>query len=212
MATLEEARDKVMWGRERKSAGYSQKERETTAWHEAGHALLQLLLPNADPLHKVTIIPRGRALGATMALPEKDVLNRTKRYFLDEMCICCGGRIAEEMKTGDISTGAAQDIRQATAIARDMICTYGMSEHYGFQAFVEPSQFSAEPLPPPFSQKTAEGIDAEVKKLVEDAYAQAEKLLRKNRDKLELLATALLEKESMDGRDIETLLGLEKET
>ncbi len=147
-----------------------------------------------------------------MALPEKDVLNRTKRYFLDEMCICCGGRIAEEMKTGDISTGAAQDIRQATAIARDMICTYGMSENYGFQAFVEPSQFSAEPLPPPFSQKTAEGIDAEVKKLMEDAYAKAEKLLRKNRDKLEILATALLEKESMDGRDIETLLGLEKET
>ena len=209
---LEEARDKVLWGRERKSANLTDKDRETTAWHEAGHALLQLLLPNADPLHKVTIIPRGRALGATMALPEKDVLNRTKRYFLDEICICCGGRIAEEMKTGDISTGAAQDIRQATAIARDMICTYGMSEHYGFQAFVEPSQFSAEPLPPPFSQKTAEGIDAEVKTLVEDAYAKAEKLLRKNRDKLETLATALLEKESMDGRDIETLLGLEKET
>ena len=212
MATLDEARDKVLWGRERKSAGYSQKDREYTAWHEAGHAILQVLLPNTDPLHKVTIIPRGRALGATMALPEKDVLNRTKRYFLDEICICCGGRIAEEMKTGDISTGAAQDIQQATAIARDMICTYGMSENYGFQAFVEPSQFSAEPLPPPFSQKTAEGIDAEVKKLVEDAYAKAEKLLRKNRDKLELLATALLEKESMDGRDIETLLGLEKET
>ena len=209
---LEEARDKVLWGRERKSANLTDKDRETTAWHEAGHALLQLLLPNADPLHKVTIIPRGRALGATMALPEKDVLNRTKRYFLDEMCICCGGRIAEEMKTGDISTGAAQDIRQATAIARDMICTYGMSENYGFQAFVEPSQFSAEPIPPPFSQKTAEGIDAEVQKLVEDAYAKAEKLLRKNRDKLELLATTLLEKESMDGRDIETLLGLEKET
>ena len=209
---LEEARDKVLWGRERKSANLTDKDRETTAWHEAGHALLQLLLPNADPLHKVTIIPRGRALGATMALPEKDVLNRTKRYFLDEICICCGGRIAEEMKTGDISTGAAQDIRQATSIARDMICTYGMSENYGFQAFVEPSQFSAEPLPPPFSQKTAEGIDAEVKKLVEDAYAKAEKLLRKNHDKLELLATALLERESMDGRDIETLLGLEKET
>ncbi len=206
---LEEARDKVLWGRERKSANLSDKDRETTAWHEAGHALLQLLLPNADPLHKVTIIPRGRALGATMALPERDVLNRTKSYFLDEMCICCGGRIAEELKTGDISTGAAQDIRQATAIARDMICTYGMSETYGFQAFVEPSQFSAEPVPPPFSEKTAEGIDAEVKRLVDGAYARAEKLISKNRDKLETLAAALLEKESMDGRDIEELLGLE---
>ena len=207
---LEEARDKVLWGRERKSANLTDKDRETTAWHEAGHALLQLLMPHADPLHKVTIIPRGRALGATMALPERDILNRTKSYFLDEMCICCGGRIAEAMKTGDISTGAAQDIRQATAIARDMICTYGMSETYGFQAFVEPSQFSAEPLPPPFSQKTAEGIDAEVKRLVDDAYARAERLLRENRDKLDTLAAALLEKESMDGRDIEELLGLER--
>ena len=129
--TLEEARDKVLWGRERKSSNLTDKDRETTAWHEAGHALLQLLMPNADPLHKVTIIPRGRALGATMALPEKDVLNRTKGYFTDEMCICCGGRIAEKIKTGDISTGAAQDIKQATAIARDMICTYGMSDNYG---------------------------------------------------------------------------------
>ena len=207
---LEEARDKVLWGRERKSANLTDKDRETTAWHEAGHALLQLLLPNADPLHKVTIIPRGRALGATMALPEKDILNRTRGYFIDEMCICCGGRIAEKIKTGDISTGAAQDIKQATSIARDMICSYGMSDTYGFQAFVEPSQFSAEPLPPPFSQKTAEGIDAEVKKLVDDAYARAEKLINENRDKLETLAAALLEKESMDGRDIEELLGLEK--
>ena len=207
---LEEARDKVLWGRERKSANLTDKDRETTAWHEAGHALLQLLMPHADPLHKVTIIPRGRALGATMALPERDILNRTKSYFLDEMCICCGGRIAEEMKTGDISTGAAQDIRQATAIARDMICTYGMSESYGFQAFVEPSQFSPEPQPPPFSQKTAEGIDAEVKRLVDGAYARAERLLRENCDKLDTLAAALLEKESMDGRDIEELLGLEK--
>ena len=208
--TLEEARDKVLWGRERKSSNLTDKDRETTAWHEAGHALLQLLLPNADPLHKVTIIPRGRALGATMALPEKDILNRTKGYFVDEMCICCGGRIAEKIKTGDISTGAAQDIKQATAIARDMICTYGMSESYGFQAFVEPSQFTTEPIPPPFSQKTAEGIDAEVKKLVDEAYARAERLINENHEKLETLATALLEKESMDGRDIEELLGLEK--
>lgn len=207
---LEEARDKVLWGRERKSSNLTDKDREITAWHEAGHALLQLLLPNADPLHKVTIIPRGCALGATMALPEKDILNRTKNYFLDEMCICCGGRIAELSKTGDISTGAAQDIQQATSIARDMICKYGMSETYGFQSFVEPSQFSPDPMPPPFSQKTAEGIDAEVKNMVSNAYGKAEKLIAKNRDKLETLAAALLEKESMDGRDIEELLGLEK--
>ena len=206
MATLDEARDKVIWGRERKSAGYSQKERETTAWHEAGHALLQLLLPNADPLHKVTIIPRGRALGATMALPEKDVLNRTKSYFLDEICICCGGRIAEELFTGDISTGAAQDIAQATSIARDMICRFGMSERFGFQAFQERSPFSGDAQPPAFSEETSRAIDAEVKRIIDEAYADARRLIEENRQRLEELATALIEKETMDGRDVEALV------
>ena len=205
---LEEARDKVLWGRERKSANFSKKERESTAWHEAGHAILQLLLPNTDPLHKVTIIPRGRALGATMALPEKDVHNRTRKYFLDEIRVCCGGRIAEELFTGDFSTGAAQDIAMASQIAREMVCVYGMSEVYGFQSFQSPSPFVAEPQPPPFSQRTAEGIDAEVKRLVDEAYADAKKIIFENRDKLEKLAAALIEKESIDGRDIEAMLGL----
>ena len=206
MTTLEEARDKVMWGRERKSAGYSQSERETTAWHEAGHALLQVLLPDTDPLHKVTIIPRGRALGATMSLPEKDVLNRTKKHFLSEIRLCCGGRIAEELFTGDISTGAAQDIAQATQIAREMICKYGMSERFGFQAFQEQSQFSGDALPPAFSEETSREIDAEVKKLIDSAYADAKKLIAKNRDKLELLAKTLIERETMDGREVEILI------
>ena len=206
METLEEARDKVMWGRERKSAGYSQSEREMTAWHEAGHALLQVLLPDTDPLHKVTIIPRGRALGATMSLPEKDVLNRTKKHFLSEIRLCCGGRIAEEMFTGDISTGAAMDIAQATQIAREMICRYGMSEKFGFQAFMEPSQFSDATLPPAFSEETSRQIDAEVKKLIDDAYADAKRLITENRDKLETLAKTLIEKETMDGREVEDLL------
>lgn len=206
MATLDEARDKVIWGRERKSAGYSQKDREFTAWHEAGHAILQVLLPNANPLHKVTIIPRGRALGATMALPERDVLNHTRGYFLTEMRICCGGRIAEELVLGDISTGAAQDIATATQIAREMICKYGMSEKFGFQAFMEPSQFTGEDLPPAFSEETSREIDAEVKKLIDEAYADAKRLLEENRDKLELLAKTLLEKETMDGRDVEALI------
>ena len=206
MQTLDEARDKVIWGRERKSAGYSQKDRETTAWHEAGHALLQVLLPDTDPLHKVTIIPRGRALGATMALPEKDVLNHTRKYFLSEIRLCCGGRIAEEIFTGDISTGASQDIAQATQIAREMICKYGMSEQFGFQAFMEPSQFSDSALPPAFSEETSRAIDAEVKAMIDAAYADAKKLILENRDKLELLAKTLLEKETMDGRDVEQLV------
>ncbi len=209
MATLDEARDKVIWGRERKSAGYSTKDRETTAWHEAGHALLQVLLPDADPLHKVTIIPRGRALGATMALPERDVLNRTRRQFLAEIRLCCGGRIAEEMFTGDVSTGAAQDIAQATRIAREMICRYGMSDRFGFQAFMEPSQFSGQDLPPAFSEETSREIDAEVKRTIDEAYADARRIIEENRDKLEALAKALVERETMDGRDVEALIGVD---
>ena len=208
--TLEEARDKVLWGRERKSAGYSQKERETTAWHESGHAVLQLLAEHADPLHKVTIIPRGRALGLTASLPDHDVLNRSKKYFLDEMVICCGGRIAEAMFTGDLSTGAAQDIAQVTAIAREMVCKYGMCDKFGFQAFSERNEWSAAELPPAFSEETSRKIDAEVSGLIEDAYARAKKLLAKNRDKVELLAKTLMEKETMDGREVAELLDLKK--
>lgn len=208
MATLEEARDKVLWGRERKSAGYAPREREITAWHEAGHTILQLLLKNTDPLHKVTIIPRGRALGATMSLPEKDVLGRSKSYFLDQMIVCCGGRIGEKLFTDDISTGAAQDIRQATEIARKMVCSFGMSDKFGFQAFLEPNRFSDTELPPAFSEETAREIDNEVSRLVNNAYTQAEKLISKNRDKLELLAKTLIERETMDAKDVKELLDI----
>ena len=208
MATLEEARDKVLWGRERKSAGYSQKDREITAWHESGHALLQLLLKHTDPLHKVTIIPRGRALGATMSLPERDVLNRTKSHFLDELVVLCGGRVAEKIHTGELSTGASQDIRQATDIARAMVCSYGMSDKFGFQSFTEANSFSAAELPPAFSEETSRQIDAEVAALITNAYAEAERLIGANREKLETLAAKLLEKETMDGKEVEELLGL----
>ena len=211
MATLDEARDKVLWGRERKSAGYSQKDREYTAWHEAGHAILQVLLPNTDPLHKVTIIPRGRALGVTMSLPERDVLNRTRGYFLSEIRLCCGGRIAEEIALGDISTGAAQDIAQATQIARDMVCRFGMSDRFGFQAFVARSPLSGDENPPAFSEGTAREIDAEVRRLVDEAYADAKRVIEENRAKLEELAKALLEKETMDGREVERMVRGEDE-
>ena len=210
-AILEEARDKVFWGSERRSAGFTRKEYETTAWHESGHALLQLLLPHADPLHKVTIIPRGRALGVTMTLPEKDVLNRTKGYFLDELAVLAGGRIAEEMHTQDISTGAMSDIAYTTQIARAMVCRSGMSARCGCQSFVEADASAVEEAPPPYSQKTAEAIDEEVKHLVDAAYAKAAELLTANRDKLERLATTLLEKETMDGRDVEALVGIWKD-
>lgn len=207
---LEEARDKVLWGRERRSAGYTKRDREITAWHESGHALMQLLLKHTDPLHKVTIIPRGRSLGATMTLPDHDVLNKTKSQFIDELAVFAGGRVAEKMFTGEISTGAAQDIAEATKLARAMVCKFGMAGDFGFQTFLEQSKFVAEDTPPPFSPATCEAIDREVRRLVDEAYSTAENLLSENKDKLELLAKTLLEKESMDGRDIEDLLGFER--
>lgn len=144
-----------------------------------------------------------------MSLPEKDVLNRTKSYFLDQMIVCCGGRIAEQIFTGDLSTGAAQDIAQATEIARNMVCRFGMGEKFGFQAFAEQSRWSAEALPPALSEQTCREIDAEVSRLVDNAYAKAEKLIKKNLDKLELIAKTLIEKETMDGAEVRALVNIE---
>jgi len=147
----------------------------------------------------------------TMSLPEKDILNRTRSYFLDQMAVCCGGRIAEKIHTGDISTGASQDIAQATDIARKMVCSYGMTDKFGFQAFSERNQFAAAELPPAFSEKTSQLIDDEVTRLVNEAYTRAESLIRENADKLEKLALALVEKETIDGREIAKMLGIEEE-
>ena len=137
-------------------------------------------------------------------------LEKNGRLTPDELSVMCGGRIAEKMFTGEISTGAAQDIAMATETARKMVCSYGMSEKFGFQAFHEQNAFSASELPPAFSEETSREIDAEVAKLINDAYRRAEQLLSENRDKLEMLARSLLESETMDGRDVEKLLGVKK--
>lgn len=207
---LEEARDKVLWGRERKSHTMADRDRRITAWHEGGHALAQVLLENTEPLHKVTIIPRGRALGATMSLPERDVLNRTLAEMKDMLVVMTAGRIAEKLFTGDLSTGASQDIKMATHLARRMICTYGMSEVFGFQAFGdnEDQVYLGRDMgrKEDHSEATAQTIDAEVAKLLKEAYARGEKLINDHRDRLELLVDYLLEVETADGRDVETLI------
>ena len=209
-ADLEEARDKVLWGRERRSHALSDEERAITAWHEAGHALLQVLLPHAEPLHKVTIIPRGRALGATMSLPERDVLNRTKNELLDQIAVMTGGRIAEKFHTGDISTGARQDIKMASDTARKMVCAYGMSDRFGFHSFGDNQEtlFLGKEYTrsQSYSEATAQGIDEECERIVTEQYVRAEMLLSENREKLELLVSCLLESETMDGRDVEELV------
>ena len=203
---LEEARDKVRWGRERRSMAMTEDEKRATAYHEAGHALLNVILPHTDPLHKVSIIPRGPALGVTMFLPEKDKHSAWKREELDELVVLMGGRVAEELFLGDVSSGAAGDIQMATFTARKMVCEWGMSEHLGMVQYVEDSSMTF--LGRDFghnrgySEKTAESIDAEVLKIVSRAYDQAKEIVTAHRDAMEKITAALLEYETLDGKHI----------
>ena len=207
---MEEARDKVLWGRERRSYAMADKDRRITAWHEGGHALAQAVLEHTEPLHKVTIIPRGRALGATMTLPERDVLNRTENEMKDMLVVMAAGRIAEMCYTGERSTGASQDIKMATRLARQMVCAYGMSERFGFQAFGDNEEqiYLGREIgrKQNHSEATARAIDEEVTRLMCEAYQRGEEIIQANKAKLELLVEYLLEVETADGRDVETLI------
>ena len=209
-ADMEEARDKVLWGRERRSHTMADRDRRITAWHEGGHALAQVLLEHTEPLHKVTIIPRGRALGATMTLPERDVLNRTESEMKDMLVVLTAGRIAEKCFTGELSTGASQDIKMATQLARRMVCAYGMSQTFGFQSFGENEEqiYLGREIgrKQDHSEATARAIDAEITQLLQAAYQRGEAIIADNRDKLELLVDYLLEVETADGRDVEALI------
>ncbi len=210
MSDLEEARDKVRWGRAKKSRVIDQKEREITAYHEAGHTLVQSLIKDADPLHKVSIIPRGPMGGATFALPEKDRTMFTKRYCMALLQVCFGGRIAEQTFCDDISSGAQSDIEQATKIARQMVLTWGMSDHLGPISYgPDLGMRDLTYLMPPereYSEKTAQEIDTEVKRIMEEAYKQARQLVEENRDKLERIAQALLKYETLDADDVKLIL------
>ncbi len=201
MEDFEEAKDKVTMGIERKSMVLSEQERLTTAYHEAGHALVAKLLPNADKVHKVTIIPRGRALGITQQLPEEDRYTYTKEYLLDRLAVLFGGRVAEELALGTISTGAGNDIERATEIARKMVAEWGMSEKIGPIAVKVKEQFG-EPVEL-VSEEMRKLIDKEVKRIITDTYKRTKELLSENMDKLENLARALLEKETLTGEEID---------
>ncbi|HAM70550.1 MAG TPA: cell division protein FtsH [Verrucomicrobiales bacterium] len=209
MPELEEARDKVRWGRERRSLAMTEEEKRFTAWHEAGHALLNVLCENTHPLHKVTIIPRGQALGATMNLPKEDVWSHRRKQLLDQLCMIMGGRIAEEMISGDISSGASMDIQQATNIARAMVCQFGMSTKLGMIQFGNDDEvFLGREMMrrKDYSDDTARQIDAEVKSLIDGAFQRASDLLQTHRDKLEMIANALLEHETLDGKQVEDIV------
>jgi cell division protease FtsH len=207
---LEEARDKVRWGRAKKSRVIDQAEKEITAYHEAGHTLVQYFLKDADPLHKVSIIPRGPMGGATFALPEKDRTIFTKRYCMALLQVCFGGRIAEEMFCDDISSGAQSDIQQATSIAKQMVLTWGMSDQLGLISYAPDSGLKdfiyGVPAEKEYSEKTAQIIDNEVKKITDEAYEKAKQLIEQNKDRLEHIAKALLKYETLDADDVKLIL------
>ena len=207
---LEEARDKVRWGRERRSMAMTEEEKRATAYHEAGHALLNVLLPHTDPLHKVSIIPRGPALGVTMYLPEKDRYTNWKKEILDKITVIMGGRVAEEIFLGDISNGAASDIQQATWYAKKMVCEWGMSEKLGMVQYGEESamSFLGRDLGHArgYSEATAQEIDREVLTLVNSAYAQAQEIITAHRSAMEKITLALLEYETLDGKHIRDII------
>ncbi|MCX7886553.1 MAG: ATP-dependent zinc metalloprotease FtsH [Verrucomicrobiae bacterium] len=210
MEELEEARDKVRWGRERRSRVLDEKDKRVTAYHEAGHALVMCKLEHTEPLHKVTIIPRGMFLGATFSLPEKDKYHESRSQLLDEIAGIMGGRIAEELIFGDCTSGAAGDIRQATLIARKMVTEWGMSPRIGMvnvsereeHMFLGRDLFKAREI----SEQTAREIDEEVRAIIDSCYQRAKKILVENKDRLVALAEALLEHETLDAAEIKQII------
>ncbi len=215
MEDFEEAKDKVLMGIERKSMLISDEEKKITAYHEAGHALVAKLIPNTDPIHKVTIIPRGRALGITQQLPEDERHTYSKEYLLSSLCVLLGGRVAEEIALGTQTTGAENDLERATEIARRMVCEYGMSENLGPVTFGrrEEQIFLGKEIArhKDYSELTAQKIDEEIRRILLNAYNKTKKLLQENRTKLDRLANALLEKETLTSQEIDQIIAEEVE-
>jgi len=210
LGEMEEARDKVRWGRERRSLAMSDKEKIGTAWHEAGHAYLNMVLPHTHPLHKVTIIPRGPFLGATMYLPDGDKYSTQKKEALANLVVTMGGRIAEGFHSDDVSNGASGDIRQATSLARNMVCEWGMSDELGMVEYGEGDSpvFLARDMTKSrnYSEATARIIDGEIKKFIDNAFHEATRILNENRSTVEKIALALLEYETLDGAHVRDII------
>jgi cell division protease FtsH len=216
MPDLEDAKDKVMLGAERRSMVLSDAERKLTAYHEAGHAVVALRMPGLDPVHKITIVPRGRALGVTASLPEEDRHSYPRDYLIAQLAMLYGGRAAEAMIFGKekITTGAGNDIERATAMARRMVTQFGMSEEIGPMAVGDSEQevFLGRELVQrrAISENVAERVDREVKRLLDEAYTSATATLERNQDLLEQIAEALLERETLDREEVELLAAGER--
>jgi len=210
LTDFEAAKDKVLMGPERRSMVMNEKEKRNTAVHEAGHALVGKLLPGCDPVHKVTIIPRGQALGLTQALPAEDRVNLYRKSILDQIAMMMGGRVAEEIMFGEMSSGASSDIERATEYARAMVCRWGMSEKMGPLAFGSSEgevflgrDFASKPN---YAEATAREIDSEVRAIVVGSYERATVLLTEHKDKLQKIADALIEYETLDAEDLNVIV------
>ena len=210
MQDFEKAKDKIMMGPERKSMVMPEEERKNTAYHEAGHALVARLLPKTDPVHKVTIIPRGRALGVTMQLPEGDRYSMDKLRMLDTISVLFGGRIAEEVFMDQMTTGASNDFERATAIARDMVTRYGMTDELGPMVYAdnEGEVFLGRSITKTtnMSEETMQKVDQQIRKIIDEQYAIARRLIEDNKDKMHAMAKALLEWETIDAEQIEEIM------
>ncbi len=210
MEDFERAKDKIMMGAERRSMVMSEEEKRNTAYHESGHAVVAKLLPKADPVHKVTIIPRGRALGVTMQLPEEDRYAYDREFLMNRIAIMFGGRIAEEIFMNQMTTGASNDFERATQLARDMVTRYGMSDALGpmvygeneGEVFLGRSVTTHKNL----SEATMQQVDAEIRRIIDEQYALARKLLEDHRDKVEAMTAALLEWETIDAEQIDDIM------
>ena len=208
MKDFEDAKDKIYMGPERKSAVMREEERRNTAYHESGHAVVAKILPKADPVHKVTIMPRGMALGVTWQLPEFDRVNLYKDRMLEELAILFGGRAAEELFLHSMSTGASNDFERATKMARDMVTRYGMSDSLGTMVYVDTESESifGRNSTKTVSELTQQKVDAEIRMLIDSQYALARSILEQNRDKVEAMVTALLEWETIDAEQITDIM------
>lgn len=210
MPEMEEAAERVIMGPERRSRVISDKEKRLTAYHEGGHTLIGMLLANTDPVHKVTIIPRGRAGGYTLSLPKEDRYYATRSEMLDELKVLLGGRVAEALVLKEISSGASNDLQRATSLARQMICEYGMSSELGPMTFGhrQDQVFLGRDIgrDKDYSEEVAAKIDKEIRKFIDEAYQKTESLLNENMDKLHLIADALIERETLEGQEIDQLM------
>jgi cell division protease FtsH len=210
MCDFENAKDKIMMGAERRAMVMSEDERRNTAYHESGHAVVARLMPKSDPVHKVTIVPRGRALGLTMQLPKEDRYAYDRQYLLTRIAILFGGRIAEEVFMNQMTTGASNDFERATQMARDMVMRYGMSDKLGPMVYAENEGevFLGRSVTKTtnISEKTMQEVDAEVRRIIDEQYAIARRLIEDNRDKMEMMAKALLDWETIDADQIDDIM------